>query len=299
MAELLNGKLVSDYLVDQLAERVHNRVQKGFRRPGLHAILVGNDPASETYVNAKIKACARAGFQGEVHHFAADASEDQVLMLVRSLNLRSDVHGFIVQLPLPPHIRESNIIMSIDPGKDVDGFHPLNQGKMLLGFPSLIPATPLGILQLIKHYKIETSGKHVVVVGRSSIVGTPISLLLSRNESWGNATVTLCHSKTKDLKAITSQADVLIAAIGKPLFFKSDMVKEGAVVIDVGIHRIPSETSGKFTLCGDCDTLSMMDKVAAITPVPGGVGPMTIAALLLNTWASCTGDFFFLRTENK
>jgi methylenetetrahydrofolate dehydrogenase (NADP+)/methenyltetrahydrofolate cyclohydrolase len=250
----------------------------------LAAILVGDHPASRAYVGHKVKACERVGFLSTLVELPATISEADLLDEVQKLNDRTDVDGFIVQLPLPDHIDEQRIIEAVHPAKDVDGFHPENVGRMTLGLPTFLPATPAGVLELLKRYDIETAGKHVVVIGRSAIVGTPLSILLSRNHTPGNATVTLCHSRTRDLPAIARQADILVAAIGKAHFVQADWVKEGAVVVDVGINHIPDATkkSGR-RMVGDVDFAAVAPKCAAITPVPGGVGPMTIAALLKNT----------------
>jgi methylenetetrahydrofolate dehydrogenase (NADP+)/methenyltetrahydrofolate cyclohydrolase len=252
--------------------------------PHLAAVLVGNDGGSETYVNYKVKDCNEVGFESTLIRRNADISEVELLSLVDDLNQNPEIDGFIVQLPLPDHIDEQKIIRAIDPAKDVDGFHPINVGNMVLGLPGFVSATPSGIVELMKRNNITTSGKHCVVLGRSNIVGTPMSILLSRNTEMGNATVTLCHSRTKNLKEICLQADILIAALGKPGFVSADMIKEGAVVIDVGTTRVPdsSKKSG-FSLKGDVDYESVSEKASAITPVPGGVGPMTRVALLLNT----------------
>jgi methylenetetrahydrofolate dehydrogenase (NADP+) / methenyltetrahydrofolate cyclohydrolase len=254
------------------------------RPPHLVAVLVGDDGASQTYVDNKVKACRKVGFRSTLIHKAADVSQEELIAVVHELNNDPSVDGFIVQLPLPRHIDADRITLAIDPDKDVDGFHPVNMGRMVLGLPGFLPATPAGIIELLRHYEVSTNGKHCVVIGRSNIVGTPMSILMSRNSEPGNCTVTLAHSRTRDLAAITRQADILIVAIGKPAFVKADMVKEGAIVIDVGIHRIPdaSRKSG-YRLIGDVDHDNVAPKCSMITPVPGGVGPMTITSLLLNT----------------
>ena len=281
---LLDGKSTSLAIQSELAEAVAQRVAEGKKRPHLAAILVGNHPASRAYVGHKVKACDRIGFESTLVELPESATEAELLDSVRQLNENDSVDGFIVQLPLPDHIDEQRIIEAIAPAKDVDGFHPVNVGRMTLGLPCFLPATPAGILELLKRSGIETTGKHVVVVGRSAIVGTPISILLSRSGEPGNATVTLCHSRTVDLASITRQADILIAAIGKAHFVGAEHVKEGAVVVDVGINHIPDATkkSGQ-RMVGDVDFEAVAPKCSAITPVPGGVGPMTIAALLQNT----------------
>ncbi len=281
---ILDGKTTSLTIQDELAARVNERVEQGAHRPHLAAILVGDHPASRAYVGHKVKACERVGFVSTLVELPATISEADLIGEVQKLNDCADVDGFIVQLPLPDHINEQRIIETVHPAKDVDGFHPENVGRMTLGLPTFLPATPAGVLELLKRHAVETEGKHVVVIGRSAIVGTPLSILLSRNNTPGNATVTLCHSRTKDLPAIARQADILVAAIGRAHFVQADWVKEGAVVVDVGINHIPDATkkSGR-RMVGDVDFEAVAPKCAAITPVPGGVGPMTIAALLQNT----------------
>ncbi|MBL7946679.1 MAG: bifunctional 5,10-methylenetetrahydrofolate dehydrogenase/5,10-methenyltetrahydrofolate cyclohydrolase [Flavobacteriales bacterium] len=281
---LLDGKRCGDALKTEIATQAAAVKAVRGRAPHLAAVLVGNDGASKTYVEAKVKACGSVGFRSSLIRLPETITEDELLARVRSLNADPELDGFIVQLPLPAHIDADRILQAIDPKKDVDGFHPQNVGNMVLGLPGFLPATPSGICELLKFYHIETAGKHCVVVGRSNIVGTPISILLSRNAYPGNCTVTLAHSRTKDLPSITRQADILVVAIGKPGFITGDVVKEGAVVVDVGIHRIPdaSKKSG-FRLEGDVDHPSVRGRCSAITPVPGGVGPMTITSLLMNT----------------
>jgi methylenetetrahydrofolate dehydrogenase (NADP+)/methenyltetrahydrofolate cyclohydrolase len=281
---LLDGKTTSLNIQNELAEAVELRAEQGKKRPHLAAILVGDHPASRAYVGNKVKACDRIGFESTLVELPDSVTEAALIAEVESLNNRADVDGFIVQLPLPDHINEQRVIEAISPEKDVDGFHPVNVGRMTLGLPGFLPATPAGILELLRRGGIETTGKHVVVIGRSAIVGTPVSILLSRPGEPGNATVTLCHSRTHDLPAITRQADILIAAIGKARFVHADWVKDGAVVIDVGINHEPDATkkSGR-RMVGDVDFEAVAPKCSAITPVPGGVGPMTIAALLQNT----------------
>lgn len=248
------------------------------------AVLIGNDPASETYVASKVKACREIGFKSTELRYSADITEEQLLEVVEKLNKDEDVDGYIVQLPLPPHISEQKILLAVDPDKDVDGFHPCNVGKMVTGLPAYLPATPAGIVELLKRYAIPTRGKHCVVIGRSNIVGTPMAVLMSRKVEHGDCTVTLCHSRTQNIREYTRQADILIVAVGKPHFVTADMVKDGAVVIDVGIHRVPSgETKSGFRLVGDVDFEQVAPKCSYITPVPGGVGPMTIVSLLQNT----------------
>lgn len=283
--QLLDGKATSKAIKQELAEKVEQITTENGKVPHLAAVLVGEDGASVTYVNAKVKACELIGFGSTLIHLPETASEEEVLGTVDKLNNDPEIDGFIVQVPLPKHIDEHKVVEAILPEKDVDGFHPANLGKMLLDLSTLLPATPKGMMLLMERNGIETSGKNCVVIGRSHTVGTPISVLMSRNSNPGNATVTLCHSRTKDLAAITSQADILIVAIGREGFVSADMVKEGAVVIDVGIHRVPSDkTKSGFKLKGDVLFDEVAPKCSYITPVPGGVGPMTIASLLWNTY---------------
>lgn len=282
--QLLEGKIAAAAIKADLKEKVNSLKSKNQRSPHLAAILVGDDPASHTYVNSKVKNCEEVGFVSSLFAYSDTITEHELLEKIDELNLRKDIDGILVQLPLPKHILEKKVINAILPTKDVDGFHPLNVGNMVLGFPSFISATPFGILLMLQHYKIDTAGKHVVVVGRSNIVGTPISILLSRNNENGNATVTLCHSRTKNLATLTQSADILIAAIGRPDFITADMVKKDAVVIDVGINRVPDESKKKgYSLKGDVDFEHVAPKCTFISPVPGGVGLMTIVALLQNT----------------
>ena len=289
--KILDGKKTSLTIQQELAQMVKVKVGKGLKRPHLAAILVGDDGPSQTYVNAKVKACDRIGFKSTLIKLESTISEDKLLNKIHHLNVDHDVDGFIVQLPLPDHIDESKVTLAIDPKKDVDGFHPMNVGNMTLGLPAFLPATPNGIIELLKRYDVETEGKNCVVIGRSSIVGTPVSILLSRKSKTGNATVTLAHSRTKDLPRICKSADIIVVAIGRPLFLTEDMVKEDAVIIDVGIHRINDETKKNgFRLIGDVDFDNVAPKTSYITPVPGGVGPMTIASLLLNTYKSTYGE---------
>lgn len=289
--KILDGKKTSLTIQQELAQKVEEKVSKGLKRPHLAAILVGDDGPSQTYVNAKVKACDRIGFKSTLINLDSNISEEKLLNKIHDLNTDNDVDGFIVQLPLPDHIDESKVTLAIDPKKDVDGFHPMNVGNMTLGLPAFLPATPNGVIELLKRYDIETEGKNCVVIGRSSIVGTPVSILLSRKSKTGNATVTLAHSRTKDLPEICKAADIIVVAIGRPLFLTEDMVKEGAVIIDVGIHRINDESKKNgFRLIGDVDFENVAPKTSYITPVPGGVGPMTIASLLLNTYKSTYGE---------
>lgn len=283
--QLLEGKIAASAIKADLKEKINTLKNKNQRSPHLAAILVGDDPASHTYVNSKVKNCAEVGFISSLFTYENNITEQSLLEKIEELNLRKDVDGILVQLPLPKHISEQKVINTILPTKDVDGFHPLNVGNMVLGFPTFVSATPYGILLLLKHYQIDTNGKHVVVVGRSNIVGTPISILLSRNNQLGNATVTLCHSRTKDLSEITQTADILIAAIGKASFITANMVKKNTVVIDVGINRVEDSSKKKgYALKGDVDFEEVSKKSSFISPVPGGVGLMTIAALLQNTY---------------
>ncbi len=281
---LLDGKKTSQEIKDELATLVAERKQQGKKVPHLAAILVGDDGASQTYVNAKVKACEKIGFGSSLKRLPATISEGELLTEIEALNNNPEVDGFIVQLPLPKHIDEQKVINAVHPDKDVDGFHPVNMGKLVLGLPAFIPATPNGIVELIKRAGVETEGKHCVVIGRSNIVGKPMAVLMARKGYPGNCTVTLAHSRTKNLAEYTKQADIVVAALGIPRFLKADMVKEGAVVVDVGITRVEdsSKKSG-FRLEGDVDFETVAPKCSFITPVPGGVGPMTIASLLQNT----------------
>ncbi len=286
--EILDGKKAAQAIKDELKMEVAQLSVEGKKIPHLAAILVGTNGASETYVAAKVKACDEVGFKSTLVRFDADIPAVKLLEKVQELNNDPDVDGILVQLPLPKHIRESDVIDAIDPDKDVDGFHPVNIGKMLQGLPSFVPATPHGIMLLLEHFKVETKGKHAVVVGRSNIVGRPMSILLSSNSNPGNCTVTICHSHTQNLKELCLQADIIVAALGKPEFVTADMVKEGAVVVDVGITRLEDNTrKSGFKLKGDVQFDTVAPKCSWITPVPGGVGPMTIAALMKNTFVSC------------
>lgn len=281
---LIDGKQTAAIIRKEIAAEVESMVRAGKRPPHLAAILAGNDGGSITYVNNKIKDCAEVGFTSSLFRFDGSVTEDELLQTVDKLNRDPEVDGFIVQLPLPRHIREPHIIEAINPSKDVDGFHPVNVGRMATGLPSFVSATPSGIVELLKRYQIKTSGKHCVVLGRSNIVGRPLSILLSRKDEYGDATVTLCHSRTPNLKYFTLQADILIAAMGQPGFVTADMVKEEAVVIDVGTTRVPApQSKSGFVLKGDVLFDEVAPRCSYITPVPGGVGPMTRTALLLNT----------------
>lgn len=285
--QILDGKTVAAAVKQQIIARTISHKNNAGKTPHLAAILIGNDGASETYVASKIKNCADVGFISTLIRFDETTSEGEVVNAIINLNNDENVHGILVQLPLPKHINEASIINLINPAKDVDGFHPISVGKLVQGLETFIPATPYGIVMMLQHYNIETSGKNAVVIGRSNIVGRPISILLSQNTGYGNCTVTLCHSRTKNLEKICGEADIIIAALGIPGFLTADMVKEGAVVIDVGITRVadPSKKTG-FALKGDVDFENVAPKCSYITPVPGGVGLMTIAALLQNTLAA-------------
>ena len=284
---LLDGKKTANDIKNEIAIKVASLVAGGGKKPHLAAILVGSDGASETYVNAKVKACNKVGFDSTLVRFNADVSEEELLAEVKKINNNSDIDGLIVQLPLPAHIDEMKVTETINPIKDVDGFHPANIGRMALNLPTYLPATPAGILELLERYKIETSGKHCVVIGRSHIVGSPMSILMARNNNPGNCTVTLTHSRTQNLKEITKTADILIVALGKAEFVTADMVKDGVCIIDVGITRVKSnKTKSGWKLLGDVAFDEVSKKSSFITPVPGGVGPMTIAMLLKNTLVS-------------
>lgn len=286
--QLLDGKLASAAIKESLREKTAERKTRGKKAPHLAAILVGNDGASETYVASKVKNCAELGFTSTFIRLDSDIAQDVLLAKVEELNSDPDVDGILVQLPLPKHIQAEKIIETIDPSKDVDGFHPVNVGRLTLGLPSFVSATPYGIMLMLEHYQIKTRGKHAVVIGRSNIVGRPMSILLSSQSDYGNCTVTICHSATENLKDITSQADIIVAALGRPGFLTADMVKEGAIVIDVGITRVADETKKSgFSLKGDVAFEEVSRKASYITPVPGGVGVMTIAGLMQNTFDSC------------
>ncbi len=280
----LNGRKALEAAKIEIRHKTEKLVNSGKRAPHLSIIRVGDDGASKTYVNHKIKTCEEVGFSSSLKVFPENATEDALLELIREKNNDDSVDGLIVQLPLPKHISEQKVIETISPAKDVDGFHPVNAGRMVKGLPCFLPATPNGILRLIEHYQLETEGKHCVILGRSQIVGLPLSIMLGQSRYPGNATVTLCHSRTANIGEITRQADILVAAIGKPAFVRADMVKKGAVVIDVGITRVADNTKKKgYRLQGDVDYENVAPLTSHITPVPGGVGPMTIAALLHNT----------------
>ncbi len=286
--QILDGKIVSQAVKDSLKTKVAVLKEESKKTPHLAAILIGHNGASETYVASKVKNCEEVGFKSSLIRLEENIAEEVLIKTIEQLNNDADVDGILVQLPLPKQISEEKVINLIHPDKDVDGFHPMSIGKMVQGLPTFIPATPYGILLMLEHYKIVTAGKHAVVIGRSNIVGRPISILLNRNAYPGNCTVTVCHSHTPNLKELCLQADIIVAALGKPEFLKADMVKQGAVVIDVGITRVPdaSKKSG-FTIKGDVDFVNVSPKCSYITPVPGGVGLMTIGALLMNTYNAC------------
>tara|TARA_R110002072_G_scaffold48038_10_gene131428 strand:- start:1784 stop:2659 length:876 start_codon:yes stop_codon:yes gene_type:complete len=285
---LLDGRKTSSDIKDEITLEVAQLKKDGKKTPHLAAVIVGNDGASKTYVGAKVKACNRVGFESTLVELPEETTEETLLAQIEELNNNDDIDGFIVQLPLPKHIDEQKVIMAVNPDKDVDGFHPTNVGKMALNLPTFISATPFGILELLERYKVETSGKHVVVIGRSHIVGSPMSILLSQKRTVGNATVTITHSRTTNLKEITLQADIIVAALGIPEFLTADMVKENVTVIDVGITRVEDNTKKSgYRLLGDVAFDEVSKKSAFITPVPGGVGPMTIAMLLKNTLLAC------------
>jgi len=284
---ILDGKALSQQIKQEIAAEVAEWVAQGHRKPHLAAVLVGNDGASRTYVDHKVKSCAQVGFSSTLIERPEDITQAELLDIVHGLNADDGIDGFIVQLPLPRHIDDQAIIEAVDPKKDVDGFHPSNMGNLALGLPGFVPATPAGIMTMLERAGIETEGRHAVVIGRSSIVGTPMSLLLSRSGNPGNCTVTLCHSRTRNLAEECRRADILVAAVGRPEMIKADMVKEGAVVIDVGITRVEDPTAKRgYRLKGDVDYNDVAPKCSWITPVPGGVGPMTIVSLLRNTLAA-------------
>lgn len=290
---IIDGKAVAAQIKKEIAGEVEQIKAGGGKTPHLAAVLVGHDGGSETYIANKVKACEEVGFRSTLVRYEENISEDALLACVDQLNNDADIDGFIVQLPLPKHISETKVIEAIDYRKDVDGFHPVNVGRMSLGMPCFLPATPSGIIELLRRYKIETKGKHCVVLGRSNIVGKPVSMLMLQKTYPGDCTVSVCHSRTPDIKAITLQADIIIAALGVPEFLKGDMVKEGAVVIDVGTTRVPSDkTRSGFKLTGDVLYDEVAPKCAYITPVPGGVGPMTIVSLLQNTLLAGKKEIF-------
>jgi methylenetetrahydrofolate dehydrogenase (NADP+) / methenyltetrahydrofolate cyclohydrolase len=292
--QILNGKEASQAIKDSLKLEMAQLAVNGKPFPHLVAVLVGNNGASETYVASKVKACQEVGFKSTLIRLEENISSLKLLDVVMDLNRDPDVHGILVQLPLPKHISEEEVINTIDPNKDVDGFHPNNIGRMILGHPTFIPATPYGIMLLLEYYKVQTRGKHAVVIGRSNIVGRPMSILLSENREQGNCTVTICHSHTKNIKEVCQSADIIVAALGRPNFVTADMVKEGAVIIDVGITRVSDATrKSGYRIAGDVDFENVAPKCSFITPVPGGVGPMTIAALMKNTFKACALKHYY------
>ena len=286
---VLDGKKTSNDIKAEIAESVKEIVVKGLRPPHLAAVIVGDDGASLTYVGSKVRACKRVGFESTLIKLPETISENELLEKVNELNNDGNIDGYIVQLPLPKHIDSQKILMAVDADKDVDGFHPTNFGKMALSLPTFISATPFGIMELLKRYNVETSGKHTVVIGRSDIVGRPISILMSQKSNPGNSTVTLAHSRTKSIEELTKQADIIISALGVPNFVKEDMVKDGAVIVDVGITRVADGSEKGYKIVGDVDYENVSKKSSYITPVPGGVGPMTIAMLLKNTLLAYKG----------
>jgi len=286
--KLIDGKNIAGKVLDEIKLSVDYRLKNNLKVPHLAAILVGDDGASKTYVNSKIKACERVGFKSSLFKFDDSISESELISQIQNINENDDIDGFIVQLPLPKHIDQEKILNKVSPDKDVDGFHPNNYGKMTLGIDTFLPATPAGIIELIERSEIQTEGKKCLVIGRSQIVGRPISILLSQNKSFGNSTVTVAHSRSKDLKKLCLESDIIISAIGIPEFLKGDMIKEGSSIIDVGITRVKDLSSPKgYRITGDVDFESVSSKVGYITPVPGGVGPMTISMLLKNTLKAC------------
>ena len=286
--KLIDGKKISEKVLDEIKFSVQNRVKNNLKIPHLAAILVGDDGASKTYVNSKIKACEKVGFKSSFFKFDDSISEIELLNQIKKINENDDIDGFIVQLPLPKHINQEVILNKVSPAKDVDGFHPNNYGKMTLGIDTFIPATPAGIIELIERSEIQTEGKKCLVIGRSQIVGRPISILLSQNKSFGNSTVTVAHSRSKDLEKLCLDSDIIISAIGIPEFIKGNMIKKGSSIIDVGITRVDDLSSPKgYKIVGDVDFKSVSNTVGYITPVPGGVGPMTISMLLKNTLKAC------------
>ena len=291
--KIIDGKHLANTIKEEIAQEVKALVDAGGKVPHLAAVLIGEDPASAVYVRNKVRSCEKVGFKSSLIRKDGNITQKELLDIVHQLNNDDDIDGFIVQLPLPKHLDEDEVNLAIDPRKDVDGFHPMNIGRMAQGLPSYLPATPYGIVQMLDRYEIETQGKEVVILGRSNIVGTPMSILLSRKAKVGNATVQLCHSRTTDIPGHCRRADILIAAIGRPEFVTADMVKEGAVVIDVGINRVddPSREKG-YRLTGDVHFETVSPKCSYITPVPGGVGPMTVCSLLMNTLKSCRGEIY-------
>lgn len=291
--QIIDGNDLAARIKAELKEKVDHALASGHRAPHLAAVLIGDNPASKSYVTNKVRSCEEVGYKSTLIQRPAEVSQLSVMEIVHQLNEDPEVDGFIVQLPLPEHMHEMEITLAIDPAKDVDGFHPMNVGLMTIGLPAYLPATPMGIMEMLRRYKIETAGKTCCVIGRSNIVGTPMSILLSRKGNPGDGTVILCHSRTPNIKEITLQSDIVIVALGRPQFLTGDMVREGAVIIDVGINRI-ADTSKKsgFSLVGDVDFESVAPKCSFITPVPGGVGPMTVTSLLQNTWKAYSGEIY-------
>ena len=286
--KILDGKNLSNVIKQEIKESVDIRLSSGMKKPHLAAILVGDNGASLTYVGSKVRSCEKVGFDSTLIRLKNSITENDLLVEIKKLNENKSIDGYIVQLPLPSHINEEKVLLAVDPIKDVDGFHPTNFGRMVLELPSFIPATPFGIMEILKRYNIETSGKNCLIIGRSNIVGRPISILMSQKGPYGNATVTVAHSRTKNIKDLSLQADIIISALGIPEFIKEDMVKNGVVVIDVGITRVVDKTNSKgYVIKGDVDYENVSKKSSYITPVPGGVGPMTIAMLLKNTLMAC------------
>ena len=291
--QIIDGNELARTIKAELKQKVDEVLAQGKRAPHLAAVLIGDNPASKSYVTNKVKSCAEAGFKSTLIQRPAEISQQALMDIIQDLNDDPEIDGFIVQLPLPEHIHEMDVTLAIKPEKDVDGFHPMNIGRMTLGLPAYLPATPMGILQMLERYKIDISGKTCCVIGRSNIVGTPISILLSRRAVPGDGTVVLCHSKTPNIKEVARESDVLVVALGRPNYVTADMVKEGAVVIDVGINRIEDATKKSgFRLVGDVDYDAVASKCSYITPVPGGVGPMTVTSLMINTWKAYTGEIY-------
>lgn len=291
--QIIDGKELAKTIKAELAETVAKIKSEGGKTPHLAAVLIGDDAASQVYVRNKVRSCEQCGFDSTMVRRDANITQEELMQIVEDLNNNEEIDGFIVQLPLPKHLDEEKVTLAIDPKKDVDGFHPVNFGRMAQGLPAYLPATPNGIMVMLERYNIETSGKHAVVIGRSNIVGTPMSILLSRKAKVGNCTVTLTHSRTKDLAAEIRRADIIVAAIGKANFVTADMVKEGAVIIDVGINRVEDETAKRgYRLKGDVDFEGVSEKCSYITPVPGGVGPMTVCSLLMNTLKASRGEIY-------
>ena len=291
--KIIDGNELAKQIKAELKQKVDAVVAQGKRAPHLAAVLIGDHPASRSYVTNKVKSCSEAGFESTLIQRPAEISQQALMDIINDLNNDPNIDGFIVQLPLPEHIHEMDVTLAIKPEKDVDGFHPMNIGRMTLGLPAYLPATPMGIMTMLERYNIDIAGKQCCVIGRSNIVGTPISILLSRRATPGDGTVVLCHSRTPNIKEIAAESDILVVALGRPNFLKADMVKEGAVVIDVGINRVDDSTKKSgFRLVGDVDYDNVAPKCSYITPVPGGVGPMTVTSLLINTWKAYNGEIY-------